>query len=454
MSPHTDRSRKLAYLRIDDDTKKLLNASWRILRSAIPSILDEFYAHVTAEAHLKAMFRDPAHIRHAKQAQTRHWERMFSGRFDEDYFASVERIGKTHCRLGLEPGWYIGGYNLVKDRITGQLLEEAASGAAIGRRRRIAEAARMLQAVDKAIALDMDLSIDVYLSEKDRVFSESLDRLADDFSEVIASITGELSVSAGQLYEQVGSLTSNVASTNEQMSAAAAGTEEASVNLQAMSSAAEELTASIADLSHHVTTGAETTVDTADKARTMNSSVEVLQTAAEKVGGIVRLIDEIAEQTNLLALNATIEAARAGEAGRGFAVVAGEVKSLAEQTGKATGEISDQIGEIQSVARTVSAQIKAIGGSIAEIETMTSSFASALEEQSAVTRDISRGVGEAASGAGSVSRAVTTVHAAAADSAAATERVSGIAAEIRAKTEALDRQSRDFLHRVRQSKAA
>jgi methyl-accepting chemotaxis protein len=454
MSHAYDRSRKLAYLRIDKDTRDLLHAFMPRLQEMIPGILDDFYAHVTGESHLAEMFRDRQHIEHAKQAQARHWERMFSGRFDDDYFQSVERIGQAHCRLGLEPGWYIGGYALVKQALIRLVLEEAAGGTFLGRGDKIAEASRLLQAIDKAITLDMDLSIFVYMAEMDRAFSGRLDRLADEFGDAITSITSELSRSAEQLHAQVGELESNLSSTGEQVTIASSGTEEASANLQATASATDQLTVSISDISRQVSDGAKVTVEAVGKTQEMNRSVAILQDAAEKVGGIVRLIDEIAAQTNLLALNATIEAARAGEAGRGFAVVAGEVKSLAQQTGRATGEISDQIGEIQAIARTVGGHIETLTGSIGGVESMSTAIAAALEEQSAVTHEISRSVGEAASGATSVSQAVSTVHMASQRSSSAAESVFGIAADVRAKAETLDRQSRAFIDRIRSAKAA
>jgi len=449
MSMRIDRSSKLAYMKIDTETKTLLTGFLPRLRKILPSVLEEFYAHITAQSHLAAMFSDQRHMEHAKQAQVAHWERMFSGRFDDEYFESVERIGKTHCRLGLEPGWYIGGYALVKQALIHHVLDEACGRLFLTRSRKIADAARLLQAIDKAITLDMDLSIFVYLAEKNREFSDQLNRLADEFSEIVATITADLSAESERLQTEVGALETIVDGTNQQVTIASAGAEEASVNLQTVASAAEELSGSIDEISRQVSDGARISTDAVGKTTEMSGSVASLCEATGKIGDIVQLIEDIAGQTNLLALNATIEAARAGEAGRGFAVVAGEVKNLARQTGAATGDVSVRIKEIQEIAETVGENIAVISRSINGVQSMSSAIAGAIEEQTAVTRDISRSVAEAAGGSGSVSEAVQSVSTAANQSQESAGSLAEVAAHVREKASELDRQSRQFIDRIR-----
>jgi methyl-accepting chemotaxis protein len=148
-----------------------------------------------------------------------------------------------------------------------------------------------------------------------------------------------------------------------------------------------------------------------------------LSQAATRIGDVVELINTIAGQTNLLALNATIEAARAGEAGRGFAVVASEVKALAEQTAKATGEISHQIASIQSATRDSVAAIKEISGTIGRISEISSTIASAVEEQGAATQEISRNIQQAAQGTQQVATNITAVHRGASETGTASSQV-------------------------------
>jgi methyl-accepting chemotaxis protein len=146
-----------------------------------------------------------------------------------------------------------------------------------------------------------------------------------------------------------------------------------------------------------------------------------LAESAGKIGEVVKLINDIASQTNLLALNATIEAARAGEAGKGFAVVAGEVKNLANQTARATKEISDQISAVQTGTKSAVTAIQGIGGTIARISEIASAIASAVEEQGAATHEISSNVQQAAQSGSVVHHSVSSVR----TSAEQSERTAG-----------------------------
>ncbi|MGY8665652.1 HAMP domain-containing methyl-accepting chemotaxis protein [Bradyrhizobium sp. UFLA05-109] len=232
---------------------------------------------------------------------------------------------------------------------------------------------------------------------------QRMDRIAREFEALIGNVVNTVSSASTELEASAGTLT-RTAEQSEQVTAnVAAASEQASTNVQTVAAAAEEMASSVDEISRQVQDSARIASEAVRQAEQTNGHVGELAKAAGRIGDVVELISQIAGQTNLLALNATIEAARAGEAGRGFAVVASEVKALAEQTAKATGEISQQIAGIQSATQDSVGAIKAIGDTITRMSEIASAIASAVEEQGAATREISRNVQQAARGTQQVS---------------------------------------------------
>ncbi|MGG5817341.1 methyl-accepting chemotaxis protein [Falsiroseomonas sp. HW251] len=193
-----------------------------------------------------------------------------------------------------------------------------------------------------------------------------------------------------------------VAITSTRASGAADASRTTAGTVQAISAAAEELSSSVQEISRQLASASRTVSQATGEAAAVNGVVTDLVAGADAIGRIVSLIGAIAGQTNLLALNATIEAARAGEAGKGFAVVASEVKTLAGQTAKATADISGMINEIQGAVSRAASSIQAIGLSIGELDGVVGGIASAVEEQSAVTREISSRLHESADAVGTI----------------------------------------------------
>jgi methyl-accepting chemotaxis protein len=233
--------------------------------------------------------------------------------------------------------------------------------------------------------------------------AQIIEAAVKEFEADIAAFVTTLSSSAAQLEATSQTLTANATETNAQATSVAAGAEEASANVQTVASSTEELTASIAEISERVVTASREADMAATQAQKTGATMNVLSDNANKIGSVVELVQQIAGQTNLLALNATIEAARAGEAGKGFAVVASEVKNLANQTAKATEEISAQITGIQQSTGNAQREITTISETIVRINTLMSSVAAAVEEQRAATQEIARSVSEAAKGTADVS---------------------------------------------------
>ncbi|MCJ2138030.1 methyl-accepting chemotaxis protein [Methylobacterium sp. J-026] len=325
-------------------------------------------------------------------------------------------------------------------------IREAARGDEIGAVGRAVQGIRDMVAQKAAEQAEIQRIADAAAaSERKRTMVE----LADGFERAVGGIIGMVSSSATELQATAGTMSGTAAETAAQSSAVAVAAEEAASNVNTVAAAAEELGSSVQEIGRQVqgsTELAQIAVSEADKTSDM---VQELNAAVSRIGDVVGLISGIAGQTNLLALNATIEAARAGVAGKGFAVVASEVKALAEQTAKATNEISGQIARVQA---STGQAVTAIGGitvRIQEISAVATSIAAAVEEQGAATQEIVRNVSQAAQGTGEVTSNISGVAAAAEETGAAASQVLGAASELSRQSEHLAAEVGRFLVTVR-----
>ncbi|SOD94529.1 methyl-accepting chemotaxis protein [Caenispirillum bisanense] len=273
--------------------------------------------------------------------------------------------------------------------------------------------------------------------------------MADELEESVAGAIGAITTSASQMQSTAEAMSATAHDTNRQAATVATATMQASSNVETVAAAAEELSASISEISRQVTQSAAIARSAVGQAAQANDQVAGLLEATRRIGEVVSMITDIAEQTNLLALNATIEAARAGESGKGFAVVANEVKNLANQTGRATEEIGQQIAAVQAATQSAVDAIKGVTGTIDQINEIASAIASAVEEQGAATQEIARNTQEAARGTHEVSSTIGGVTQAAGETGEAAGQVLQSATQLHSRAEELQSAVDRFLKRVR-----
>ncbi len=441
-----ENAKKLAFFNIGSDDFNRFGGIARALEKHAPPALDKLYEQIAATPETAKFFKSPEGMRHARDKQIEHWAGMFNGRAERTYFQSAEVIGNVHARIGLEPGWYIGAYAMVLERVIGGIFSGITGF--FGAKRKARTVATML----KMALLDMEIAISGYFKAEENAriavideVSAALRAMADgDFATRAPDLPAafaELQRHLDGMRLQVSSALSNVADTSMAVGVGAKEIRQASDDLARRT---EQQAASLEEASAAMTTLASTVRSSADDAAHMHGSVQEahgeavkggtvvseavtamndIHNSAQEIGKIISVIDGIAFQTNLLALNAGVEAARAGEAGRGFAVVATEVRALAQRTADAASDIKtlisasstqvergvslvgqsgntfavivEQVGHVaelaSNIARMASDQAVSIGQvreTVREMDTMTQQNAAMVEEATAAARSL------------------------------------------------------------------
>ena len=364
---------------------------------------------------------------------------------DGDFEARILNITETG-----DAGELLHAINLLIDRTDAYMRESKACLDYVSRNQyfRLIERKGMVGAFGDAS--DTINAATMVIKKRSDDFSQIASRFEDHMKNVVESV----STSVGELQSVSEAVNKSSSSANEQSTAVAAGAEQASTNMQNVSASTEELSSAIEEINRQVVQSSGLTSDTVLKSRQMSDQITQLAEASQRIGQVLKLINDVTDQTNLLALNATIEAARAGDAGKGFSVVAQEVKALASQTTKATEDIAAQIVAVQKATSDAVEANTVIGQSIAKANEVSTAIAAAVEEQSAATREIARNVEEAAVGTTEVSASINQVRTATRDTESAVSQVVHASTQLAKQEKVLANlrvEMRDFLVELRKT---
>lgn len=401
---------------IGDDERASLARMWKYIGPNIGPVFDDFYAGIMAAPQTAAYFENPDLIAHARAKQFDHWERLFSGRFDDDYVASTARIGKAHFQISLPLVDYMSGYAKVSAAIQAMMVRRMTGRLGVSR---ATSTIKVMNVIQSAISLDTELVMSAFFHEQEleriQAFSEmskGIDRMSRDdltyvlgggapmpawFNRLESSYDG-LRVRLSQVIGDMGNSAKQAGATAAEVNARA---DELAERSERQAATLEESVAALQELERTVRGSAELALSAqdasesnrreaemgADVVRETQEAMQRIESSSTQIGKIVDVIDDISFQTNLLALNAGVEAARAGEAGRGFAVVATEVRELAARASSSAKEIRSLIEESSGHVEQGSVLVGRTGVTLTEILTHVGQVSNLVSDIAGVTKD-------------------------------------------------------------------
>lgn len=423
-------------------------ASIRLIKDIIdrelPIALDVFYEQVRKTPETNHFFSSEPKIAHAKQAQQNHWKNISSANFDQNYAEKVHTIGSVHAKIGLEPRWYIGGYAIVLDHLIRSIVNECTPKPGLFTKKPAISMEQMgnaLASLCKAVMLEMDLTISVYLEEAEKARQKSRDEViqkeqafvADSFGIILSEVAernlsqkmdkelppayvpmrDNLNGAIQSLRETLGIVsdtTETIDITADEINSAAQNlahrTEQQAVSVEKTAAAVEEITATVTSTAARVAE-ANTFVNDCQNITEQfgvminraTAAMSEIERSSEAISKITNVMSNIAIQTNLLALNTGVEAARAGEAGSGFRVLAQEIRDLANRAGNASKEVKELVetsrGQVLSgvsIMGEAGHAISTIISSVADIGDHLKAIAQAASEQATALQEVNNAV--------------------------------------------------------------
>jgi methyl-accepting chemotaxis protein len=414
----------------------------RELRQVYP-LLEPHVARILKSAYQGAGITNGAALQPILTLQEEHYRLLLQGNFNSRYESLVLDLQDRHAALGITMENYFLGFTFILNELTAVLTDAF--------RKKTDKLAPVLPALNQVVLIEMDFTLSHYIRGIELAAAQTRQSLAVQMESQVQSVVGALGQSAQSLQKAAQLLDHSAGQTRERSQAVAAASNSASANVGTVASAAQHLSQSIGEIARQVSESAVMSQRGAEEAANINKTVDGLSVAAQRIGEVVSLINDIAGQTNLLALNATIEAARAGEAGKGFAVVANEVKNLANQTARATGEITGQVVAIQQATNDTVRMTRSINGIITDINGTAAAISQAVDQQSQATREISNSVQKASDATELVKNAIGDVTNLADQTKAAGGELIGVSGNVSNQATQLDTAVRAFLTQIRSS---
>ena len=401
MSFNLDRSRRLEAIAIDDRIRS-------VLRGIASELEPHFDRAITAAYNRLMKYPEAARayqgtsLESVIEGQRKHWfGGLLPATFSDDELEHMVELFQKRQKMGLSLRWFFVFYASVYRDFIKVLTAKL--------RKKPELLAEAIEALSSIVLLDLEIASAAYIQSSEDEAAAFIKVSAEELQARVAGLSGSVEAATTALRTGANTMAQIAVQTTGQVNSAASAFQVAQSNIHSAATATEELSASIQEINRQVERSAEVTNEAVTEAQRTDAIIQGLASAVDKIGAVVKLIHSIASQTNLLALNATIEAARAGDAGKGFAVVAGEVKNLANQTAKATEEISAQIGAVQSATGEAVRAIQGIGTTIGRINEIATIIAGAVEEQGAATHEIARSVQQVASSGSTVDENIMRV---------------------------------------------
>jgi methyl-accepting chemotaxis protein len=433
---------RLALYSLDDRARRMLAEAWPLLAPHLEKAIDEVIVAVRVLPRISEMVAQ--NVEFFKRLQLAHFRALLGGKLDRDYAESCRHTVHQEAAMGMDGRIHstAGSYILkaALEALAHKYQFSAATVVAYG------------TIISKVIAFDVSNAMTLHRQTAEEFMAArrtAIDEAIADFAGAIGEVVSAIKETSESLTATCATLNEVADDTRNRMASASTASAETAHRIDATVAATEQLSGSIQEIGQQATRGLSMAQSAVDDAERTQDVIRSLDNAADRIGSVVGAISSIAAQTNLLALNATIEAARAGDAGKGFAVVAAEVKTLANQTSRATEDISKQVGAIQLATKRSVEEISSIARAINELTGVSTSIASAVQEQSATTGSIAESVHNAAGYTAQASTEVDSVAQAVTRSAAAVGDITSWTAKLSSRAHDLETKVATFFSRVR-----